>query len=177
MPTPLLAGTPCLQPKGHHPVAGRRGHAVVAGAGAGWSVRYRVFCICITQPDDPGLHFGDGQRSAGAGGPGRHRRPATGAPVWRAGVEPVPETADRAAHLGVPTRIPVHDGATGVLQLGDRCGYGFVYTTTLFEHRARPKCYGKTRMASRVDQRPDSRSRVAQWAARGGAARWKRTPW
>ena len=35
--------------------------------------------------------------------------------------------------------------------MGNRCGYGFVYTTTLFEHRARPKCYGKTRMASRVD--------------------------
>ena len=85
----------------------------------------------------------------GLADPGGHRPPA---PLFgQPGVDPVPETADRAAHLGVPHRVPVHDGATGVLQLGNRCGYGFVYTTTLFEHRARPKCYGKTRMASRVD--------------------------
>lgn len=79
----------------------------------------------------------------------QNRRPA---PLFgQPGVAPVPETAARAADLGMPRRVPVHDGATGVLQTGNRCGYGFVYTTTLFEHRARPKCYGKTRMASRVD--------------------------
>ena len=85
----------------------------------------------------------------GLADPAEHRPPA---PLFgQPGVDPVPETADRATNLGVPHRVLVHDGATGVLQLGDRCGYGFVYTTTLFEHRARPKCYGKTRMASRVD--------------------------
>ena len=85
----------------------------------------------------------------GLADPAEHRPPA---PLFgQPGVDPVPETANRAANQGVPLRVPVHDGATGVLQLGGGCGYGFVYTTTLFEHRARPKCYGKTRMASRVD--------------------------
>ena len=85
----------------------------------------------------------------GLADPAEHRPPA---PLFgQPGVDPVPETANRAATQGVPLRVPVHDGATGVLQLGGGCGYGFVYTTTLFEHRARPKCYGKTRMASRVD--------------------------
>ena len=67
------------------------------------------------------------------------------------GVEPVADTMSQCRASGTLMRVPVHDGATGVLQLGDRCGYGFVYTTTLFEHRARGKCYGKTKMASRVD--------------------------
>lgn len=66
------------------------------------------------------------------------------------GVRPLADTM--AQCLGrVPLKVPVHDGATGVLQLGGGCCVGFAYTTTLYEHRAKPKCYGKTRFASRLD--------------------------
>ena len=79
-----------------------------------------------------------------------HRDDAPAPLFGEPGVEPVADTMARCRAHGVPLKVPVHDGATGVLQVGGCC-YGFAYTTTLYEHRAKPKCYGKMRMASRLD--------------------------